>query len=71
MTDPRVVDPLVPRPLDRPTPIDGDLDAAKIVAAPDDPAEWPAWRERLAAWRESAREGYDGSAYERLGWTQS
>jgi hypothetical protein len=66
-----LLDPLVPRPLDLPTPIDGDLDRAKIVAAPSDPAEWPAWRERLAAWRAQARRGYDGSAYERNEWTQS
>jgi hypothetical protein len=66
-----LLDPLVPRPLDLPTPIDGELDRAKIVAAPSDPAEWPAWRERLAAWRARAREGYDGSAYERNTWTQS
>jgi hypothetical protein len=64
-------DPLVPRPLDLPTPIDGELDRAKIVAAPSDPADWPAWRDALAAWRDRAREGYDGSAYERLTWTQS
>ena len=30
------------------TPLDG-LDSAKIFAAPDDPAEWPAWREALDA----------------------
>ena len=53
-------DPLVPRPIDRPTvvPLEGPLDVldgAKILAAPDDPADWPAWRERLAAWREDAR----------------
>jgi hypothetical protein len=64
-------DPLVPRPIDLPTPVGGDLGTAKIVAAPDDPAEWPAWRDALAHWREGAREGYDGSAYERLEWTQS
>ncbi len=64
-------DPLVPRPIDRPTPIDGTLDTAKIIAAPDDPADWAAWRDALAAWRERARAGYDGSAYERLTWTQS
>jgi formylglycine-generating enzyme len=64
-------DPLVPRPFDLPTPVGGDLDRAKIVAAPDDPAEWPAWRDALARWREHARDGYDGSAYERLEWTQS
>jgi sulfatase modifying factor 1 len=64
-------DPLVPRPIDLPTPIDGDLDRAKIIAAPDDPAEWPAWRDALEGWRDRARRGYDGSAYERLEWTQS
>ena len=64
-------DPLIPRPVDEPTPIDGGLDTAKIVAAPDDPGEWPAWRDALTAWRERVREGYDGSAYERLTWTQS
>lgn len=64
-------DPLVPRPIDLPTAIDGELDRAKIVAAPADPRDWRAWREALARWRERAREGYDGSAYERLTWTQS
>ncbi len=64
-------DPLVPRPIDLPTPISGELDGAKIIAAPDDPAEWPAWRDALARWRDGARAGYDGSAYERLTWTQS
>jgi len=63
-------DPLVPRPIDRPTPIDGELDSAKIIAAPDDPADWPAWRDALVQWRERARAGYDGSASERLAWTQ-
>ncbi|GAA4288360.1 SUMF1/EgtB/PvdO family nonheme iron enzyme [Georgenia daeguensis] len=66
-------DPLVPRPIDRPTPVPLDaadlttLDEAKIFAAPDDPAAWPAWRERLHAWRADARarHAYDGSAYER------
>ena len=65
-----VLDPLVPRPIDLPTPIDGELDRAKIVAAPDDPADWPDWRDRLREWREEARAGYDGSAYDRLTWTQ-
>ncbi len=64
-------DPLVPRPIDRPTPIFGELDSAKIIAAPDDPHEWPAWRDALARWRDEARVGYDGSAYERQTWTQS
>jgi hypothetical protein len=66
-----VLDPLVPREIDRPTPIDGDLDAAKIIAAPDDPRAWPAWRAELVRWRERVRAGYDGSAYERLRWTRS
>ena len=44
-----------------------ELDSAKIIAAPDDPADWPAWRDALARWRDEARaRGYDGSAYERL-----
>jgi hypothetical protein len=73
-------DPLVPRPIDLPAavpleePLDV-LDGGKILAAPGDPAEWPAWRERLARWREDARAriGYDGSAYDlsALAWTQS
>ena len=55
-------DPLVPRPIDRPTvlPLDGDIDAdvadrAKIFAAPDNPPDWPAWREQLQRWRADAR----------------
>ena len=32
--------------------------------------DWPAWRAQLDAWRARARAGYDGSAYERLTWTQ-
>ena len=67
-------DPLVPRPIDLPTPIDGDLDSAKIIAAPDDPADWPAWRDALRRWRADAaqRIGYDGSAYDEpaFAWTQ-
>jgi hypothetical protein len=66
-------DPLVPRPIDLPTPVPlqgplDELNRAKIFAAPDDPAEWPAWRDALARWRARALEGYDGSAYERLTW---
>ncbi|MGO1316332.1 MAG: SUMF1/EgtB/PvdO family nonheme iron enzyme [Cellulomonadaceae bacterium] len=43
------------------------LDDAKIFAAPDDPAQWPAWRARLAQWREDARarHRYSGAAYDR------
>ena len=75
-------DPLVPRPLDRPTAVplgpDADLavlDRGKILAAPDDPADWPRWREQLTRWRNDARTRmvYDGALYERpdLGWTRS
>jgi sulfatase modifying factor 1 len=75
-------DPRSPRPIDLPTPVpleqDAELDrldAAKIFAAPDDPAEWPAWREALKRWRAeaAARIEYDGSAYDRpeLAWTRS
>ena len=63
MTEPLYTfDALVPRPIDRPTvvPLEGDLpveelDDAKIFAAPDDPADWPAWREQLTRWRADAR----------------
>ncbi|WP_027931217.1 SUMF1/EgtB/PvdO family nonheme iron enzyme [Amycolatopsis thermoflava] len=71
-------DPLVPRPIDRPTevppgPLTEDqlvaLDEAKIFAGPADPADRPAWRERLREWRADARRrhGYTGAAYERPG----
>jgi sulfatase modifying factor 1 len=72
-------DPLVPRPIDLPTPVPlrgalEQLDRAKILAAPDDPADWPTWREALSRWRAEARIrlAYDGSEYERpeLAWTQ-
>ncbi|MBD5785014.1 SUMF1/EgtB/PvdO family nonheme iron enzyme [Cellulosimicrobium terreum] len=70
-------DPLVPRPIDRPTevPLDGPLtpeqsvalDEAKIFVGPADPADRPSWRERLAAWRDDARRrhAYTGAAYDR------
>jgi hypothetical protein len=70
-------DPLVPRPIDRPTdvPVDGPLspellvalDEAKIFAGPADPADRPAWRERLHEWRVDARSrhGYTGATYDR------
>ncbi|MBB2986668.1 SUMF1/EgtB/PvdO family nonheme iron enzyme [Terracoccus luteus] len=75
------LDPLVPRPLDRPraVPLDAGadlstLDTGKILAAPDDPADWPAWRDTLGRWREEARSrlGHDGSLYERadLAWAR-
>ncbi|SDZ25349.1 SUMF1/EgtB/PvdO family nonheme iron enzyme [Herbiconiux ginsengi] len=76
------LNPLVPRPIDLPTvlPAGGELapeigDVAKIFSAPDDPAEWPAWRDDLAHWRDAARDrlDYDGSLYDRPStrWTRS
>jgi hypothetical protein len=73
-------DPLVPRPIDLPTPVPlaaeadlSGLDEAKIFAAPDDPGEWDRWREQLRRWRAeaAARIGYQGSMYDRpeLAWT--
>jgi sulfatase modifying factor 1 len=54
--------PYVPRPIDLPTEVPlapgvdlAVLDEAKIFAAPDDPADWPAWRDQLARWRAGAR----------------
>ncbi|MEU8080001.1 SUMF1/EgtB/PvdO family nonheme iron enzyme [Catellatospora citrea] len=67
--------PYVPRPIDLPAavPLDPDadlsvLDEGKIFAAPDDPADWPRWREQLSAWREQARTrlGYTGSHYDQI-----
>ncbi|MCP3802107.1 formylglycine-generating enzyme family protein [Allokutzneria sp. A3M-2-11 16] len=67
------------RPQDRPTPVPlhGDLspldnvtvDSAKMLAAPSDPAEWPAWREALRRWRSEARErhAYDDERYRHEG----
>ena len=74
-------DPWSPRPLDLPTPVPLDpdaelegLDTAKIFAAPDDPADWPAWREALTRWRAEAveRVGYDDAAYQspEFAWTR-
>ncbi|MER7011573.1 SUMF1/EgtB/PvdO family nonheme iron enzyme [Saccharopolyspora sp. NPDC000359] len=72
-------DPLVPRPIDRPTevPVDGALsaeqlvalDEAKIFSGPANPADRPAWRERLHQWRDDARKrhAYTGAAYDRPG----
>jgi sulfatase modifying factor 1 len=75
-------DPWAPRPIDLPTevplepgaPLDA-LDTAKILAAPDNPAEWPAWRDALKRWRSeaAARVAYDDSAYRRpeFAWTRA
>ncbi|WP_116952240.1 SUMF1/EgtB/PvdO family nonheme iron enzyme [Jiangella endophytica] len=63
--------PYVPRPIDRPATVPlapsadlSVLDEAKIFAAPDDPADWAAWRSALTRWRTGARVGYDGSRYD-------
>jgi len=72
-------DPLLPRPLDRPrdVPLDAGadlsvLDGGKILSAPDDPADWPRWRERLVRWRAEARDrmAFDDALYRRpdLAW---
>ncbi|GAA4244634.1 SUMF1/EgtB/PvdO family nonheme iron enzyme [Dactylosporangium darangshiense] len=67
--------PYVPRPIDRPAAVPLDpgadltvLDEAKIFAAPGDPADWPAWRERLAQWRTDARRRlrYTGAHYDEI-----
>jgi hypothetical protein len=74
-------DPYAPRPIDLPTPVplddDADLsglDEAKVFAAPHDRADWPAWRERLRAWRSAARGriAYDDTLYrhEAFAWTR-
>ena len=64
------VNPLVPRGLDLPTAWDPDLplaslDDGKILAAPTDRAQWPAFRARITAWRADAktRLGYDDRLY--------
>lgn len=72
-------DPLIPRPLDRPRAVPlaegadlADLDTAKIFAAPDDPEQWPRWREQVQRWREQARRRHhlDEGVYRRpeLAW---
>ncbi|MDP9265359.1 MAG: hypothetical protein M3O91_04465, partial [Chloroflexota bacterium] len=71
-------DPRAPRDKDLPRAVDGadldGLDDAKIIAAPDDPKDWDAWRRELHRWRDDARARikYDGARYERgdLAWTQ-
>ncbi len=67
--------PYIPRPIDQPTEVPlspgadlSGLDEAKIFAAPDDPALWPAWRAALARWREEAqrRSGFDDARYRNI-----
>ncbi|TWD73038.1 sulfatase-modifying factor enzyme 1 [Kribbella amoyensis] len=77
------MNPLEPRPIDLPATADlglrsdlASLDDAKIIGAPDDPADLPRWRGKLAEWLMGAygRTGYDGgSHYEEPGreWTQT
>ncbi len=64
--------PYVPQPRDVPTVVPlapgadlSVLDHAKILAAPADPADRPAWRAALARWRAEARArvGHDDSRY--------
>jgi hypothetical protein len=75
------LDPHVPRPLDQPTAVPLDrradlrgLDTAKILAAPDDPVDWPTWREQLSRWRRDARArlAHNSDLYDRadLAWTR-
>ena len=74
-------DPWAPRPIDLPRAVPLEpgadlsvLDGGKILAAPDDPADWPAWRAALVRWRAEARArtGYDDGAYAdpAFAWTQ-
>ncbi|MFC9693382.1 SUMF1/EgtB/PvdO family nonheme iron enzyme [Kribbella sp. NPDC056951] len=74
--------PLEPRPIDLPARVDlglradlSFLDDAKILGAPDDPADLPRWRAKLAEWLIGSyeRTPYNGSQYEVPGreWTQT
>ncbi|MEK7683904.1 MAG: SUMF1/EgtB/PvdO family nonheme iron enzyme [Verrucomicrobiota bacterium] len=58
-----------------PDPAAADLKIDNIMAAPESPSEWPAWRERLAAWRQEtkAKINYDDRLYRRseFAWAQS
>ena len=76
------MNPLEPRPIDLPAEVDlgpradlSFLDDAKILGAPEDPADLPRWRAKLAEWRFGAfeRTRYDGSHYDEPGreWTQT
>ena len=58
------MNPLEPRPNDRPTVVDLDapdwaaMDTAKIIAAPEDPADCPRWRAVLDRWRAGVADRY-------------
>ena len=67
-----MLNPYVPRPIDMfsAVPLEAgadlaELDEVKTMAGPDDPADWPAWRERITRWRDDARQrlGYVGERY--------
>jgi len=49
-----------------PTTTTALLDEPPLFQAPVSPADWPAWRERLTAWRSQARQAlvYDGALYQ-------
>ena len=44
-----------------------DVFSSSLIAAPDDPSRWPAFREDLAKWREKTRKqlNYDDTLYRR------
>lgn len=76
------MNPLEPRPIDLPTTVDlglhadlAFLDDAKMLAVPEDPADLPRWRGKLAEWLLGARSRmlYDGSHYDVPGreWAQT
>jgi len=56
-------------------PVPGSWSQASVLPAPDDPAQWPTYREALARWREEARIKlkYDGQLYSRpdFNWVSS
>ncbi len=76
------LDPLVPRSIDLPTAVPLEpsadlrlLDGAKILAAPDDPAQRDDWRRALERWRAEAqdRTGYSDALYREpaMAWTSA
>lgn len=68
-----MLNPYVPRPIDMFTEVPlaagtdlSELDEIKTFAAPDDPADWPAWRAVLTSWRAAAKHklDYQGTRYD-------